>query len=63
MNLCMFDRFYHSLKNRALIDEKIFDMNRYYKNNERYVIPMHRKNAWTNKWMQDLRKNLFQVSS
>ena len=32
------------------------------KNNERYVIPMHRENIWTNKWMQDPRKNFLQVS-
>ena len=59
----MFDRFCPSLKTRALIDEKIFVMNRYDKNNEIYVIPMHRKYVWTNKWMQDPRKNLLQVSS
>jgi hypothetical protein len=58
MNIGMFDRFCPRLKTRALIYEKIFDMN-----NEIYVIPMHRKNAWTNKWMKDPRKNLFQVSS
>ena len=54
----MVDRFYPSLKTRALIDERRFDMCRYDKNSERYVIPMHRKNVWTNKWMQDPRKNL-----
>jgi hypothetical protein len=32
------------------------------KNNERYVIPMHRKNVWTNQWIQDPRKNFLQVS-
>ena len=37
-------------------------MNRYDNYNDRYVIPMHRKNVWTNKWMQDPRKNLLQVS-
>jgi hypothetical protein len=36
-------------------------MNRSDKNNDRYVIPMHRKNVWTNKWMQDPRKNLLQI--
>jgi hypothetical protein len=35
-------------------------MSRSYKNIERYVIPMHRKNVWTNKWMQDPRRNLLQ---
>jgi hypothetical protein len=57
MNLGVFDRFCPSLKTRALIDERRFDMSRSDKNNERYVIPMHRKNVWTNKWMQDPRKN------
>ena len=37
-------------------------MNRSDRNNERCVIPMHRKNVWTNKWMQDPRKNFLQVS-
>ena len=37
-------------------------MNRYDRTSERYVIPMHRKNVWTNKWMQDPRKNFLQVS-
>jgi hypothetical protein len=37
-------------------------MSRSKRNNERYVIPMHRKNVWTNKWMQDPRKNFLQVS-
>jgi hypothetical protein len=59
----MFDRFCPRLKTRALIDERIFDMIRSVKNSERYVIPMHRKIVWTNKWMQDHRKNLLQVSS
>jgi hypothetical protein len=47
----MFDRFYPSLKTRALINERRFDMSRSDKNSERYVIPMHRKNVWTSKWM------------
>jgi hypothetical protein len=62
MDLGMFDRFYPSLKTRALIDERKFDMSRSDKNSERYVIPMHRKNVWTNKWMQDPRNNLLQVA-
>ena len=62
MDLGMFDKFCPSLKNRALIYEIRFDMNRSDKNNERYVITMHRKDVWTNKWMQDLRKNLSWVS-
>jgi hypothetical protein len=59
----MLNRFYPSLKTRALIDERRFDMSRSDKISERYVIPMHRKNVWTNKWMQDPRKNFLQVSS
>jgi hypothetical protein len=50
----MFDRFYPSLKTRFLIDERKFDMNR----SDRYVIPMHRKKVWINKWMQDPRKKV-----
>jgi hypothetical protein len=53
----MFDRFGPSLKPRALIEERKFDMNRSNKLNDRYVITMHRKNVWTNKWMQDPRNN------
>jgi hypothetical protein len=58
----MFDRFYPSLQTRVLIDERRFDMSRYDKNSEKYVIPMHRKNVWTNKCMQDPRKKCLQVS-
>jgi hypothetical protein len=36
-------------------------MNRY-DNNERYVICMHIKNVWTNKWMQDPRKIFLHAS-
>ena len=53
----MLDRFCPSLKTRALLDERKFDMN-----NDRYVIPMHRKNVWTNRWMRDPRNNLLQAS-
>jgi hypothetical protein len=63
MNLGVFDRFCPSLKTRALIDERRFDMSISDKNSERYVIPMNRKNVWTNKWMQDPRNNFLQVSS
>ena len=42
MDLGMFDRFYPSLKTRALIDERRLDMSRSDKNSEKYVIPMHR---------------------
>ena len=62
MNLGVFDRLCPSLKTRALIDERKFDMNKSNKHNDRYVIPMHRKNVWTNKWMQDPRKNFLQAS-
>jgi hypothetical protein len=58
MNLGMFDRFGPSLKTRAPLEERRFDMNKFDRNSERYVIPMHRNNFWTNKWMKDPRKNL-----
>jgi hypothetical protein len=58
----MFDSFGPSLKRRELIDERKFDMNRSDKNNDRYVIPTHRKNVWTKQWMQDPRKNFLQAS-
>ena len=58
----MLDRFCLSLKTREFLDERKFDMNRSNKNNDRYVIPMHRKNVWTKKWMQDPRNNFLQVS-
>ena len=63
MDLGIFDRFYPRLKIGAWLVERRFDMNRSDKNSDRYVIPMHRNNVWTNKWMQDPRKNLLQVSS
>jgi hypothetical protein len=62
MDLGMFDRFCPSLKTRALIDERRIDVSRSDKNSEIYVIPMHRKNVRTNKWMQNPRKNFLQVS-
>ena len=58
----MFDKICSSLKTRALIEERRLDMSRSDKNSERYVIPMHRKNVWTNEWMQESRKYLLQVS-
>ena len=61
MDLGMFDRIFPSSKNRAQLEEKIFDMNRSDRNNEICVIPMHRKNFWTNKWMLDPRNNFFQT--
>ena len=57
MNLGMFDIFYPSLKTSVLIDERRFD-----NNSEKYVIPMHRKNVWTNTCMQDPRKKYLRVS-
>jgi hypothetical protein len=62
MDLGMFDRFYPNLTTRVLIDERIFDMSRSDKNSEKYVIPMHIKNVWTNKCMHDLKKKCLQVS-
>jgi hypothetical protein len=62
MDLGMFDKIFPRLETMALIEERRFDMNRSDKNNEIYVIPMHRNNVWTNEWMQDPRKNLLQVS-
>ena len=47
----MFDKKIPSLKSRARLDEIRSNMSRSNKNSERYVIPMHRKNVWTNKWM------------
>jgi hypothetical protein len=58
----MSNRFYHSLKTRAQLEERILDMSRSDKNSERYVIPMHRKNVWTKKWMQDPINNFLQVN-
>jgi hypothetical protein len=62
MNLGMFDKFCPSLKTRTQLEERRFDMGRSDRNDERYVIPMNRKNVWINKWMQVPRKNFLQVS-
>jgi hypothetical protein len=62
MNLGMFDKFCPRLKTRAQLEEIRFDMSRSDRNDERYVIPMHRNNVWTNKWMQDPRNIFLQVS-
>jgi hypothetical protein len=51
MDLGFFDKFCPRLKSRAQLDEIRFDMSRSDRSNERYVIPMHRNNVWTNKWM------------
>jgi hypothetical protein len=54
MNLTMFNRLFPSLKARAQLEERV-DLSKANRNEERYVIPMHRKNFWTNKWMQEPR--------
>jgi hypothetical protein len=59
MDLGMFDKFCPGLKSRAHLDETRFDMSRSDKNNERYVIPMQRKNVWTKKGMQECPKKHF----
>jgi hypothetical protein len=56
MNLGLFNRFCPSLKTRAQLEERV-DVNKFDRNRERYVIPMHRNNFWTNKWMHEPRKN------
>jgi hypothetical protein len=58
MNLGMFDKFCPSLKTRVQLEERRFDMSRFDRTSERYIIHMHRKNVWTNKLMQDPR-NIF----
>ena len=50
MNLSMFNRFCPSLKARVQLKE-IVDLSKFNRNEERYVIPMHIKIFWTNKWM------------
>jgi hypothetical protein len=62
MNLGMIDKFSPSLKTRAQLELIRFDMIRSDRNTERYVIPIHIKNVWTNKWMQDPRNKFLQVS-
>jgi hypothetical protein len=62
MDIGMFDRLCPSFKTRALIDERKFDMNRSYMYSDRYVIPMHRKNVWTKKWMLNPRNSFLQAS-
>jgi hypothetical protein len=63
MDLGMIDKVYPSLKTRALLDERRLDMNRSSKNNDKYVIRMHRKNVWTNQWKQDPRKNFCRLAT
>jgi hypothetical protein len=57
MNLSMFNRFCPSMKDRVQLKERV-DLSKFNGNEERYVIPMHRKSFWTNKWMQEPR-NVF----
>jgi hypothetical protein len=57
MNLGMFDKFGPCLKTMAQLEERRLDLNKFNRDSERCVIPMHRNNFWTNKWMKDPRKN------
>jgi hypothetical protein len=56
MNLSMLNRFYPSLKARERLEKRV-NLSKFNRNEKIYVIPMHRKNFWTNKWMQELRRN------
>jgi hypothetical protein len=60
MNIGKFDKLCPSLKSRVQLEERI-DLNKFDRTRERYVIPMHRKNFWTNKWMQEPRKNYYKL--
>jgi hypothetical protein len=62
MNLSMFDRLCPSLKAREQLEEK-FNLNKFDRNREIYVIPMHRKKFWTNEWMQEPRKNFCRLQA
>jgi hypothetical protein len=57
MNLSMFNIFFPSLKAREQLKERV-DLSKFNGNEERYVIHVHRKIFWTNKWMQEP-KNIF----
>jgi hypothetical protein len=50
----MFNRLCPNLKAREQLKDKV-DLSKLNGNEERYVIPMHRKSFWTNKWMQEPR--------
>jgi hypothetical protein len=50
MNLIMFNRFCPSLKSRVQLEERV-DLSKANINEERYVIAMHRKSFWTNKYV------------
>jgi len=58
MNLGMSDKFCPRLKTRVQLEERRFYMSRSDRNSEIYIIPMDRKNVWTNKWIQEPRNNL-----
>jgi hypothetical protein len=60
MNLSIFNRFCHSLKARAQLKERV-DLSKFNENEEIYVIPMHRKSFWTDKWMQEPKKIFFRL--
>jgi hypothetical protein len=60
MNLSVFNIFYPSLLARSHLKE-IFDRSKVNRNEERYVIPMHRKSFWTNKWVHEPRKMFCRV--
>jgi hypothetical protein len=51
MNLSMFNRIFPCLKARVQLKERVDG------NEERYVIPMHRKRFWTNNWIKEARNN------
>ena len=53
----MFNRLCPSLKARMQLKERV-DFCKFNRNEERYVIPMHIKSFWTDKWMQEPR-NIF----
>jgi hypothetical protein len=44
MNLGMFDRFFPRLKSRVQLEERV-DLNKFDKNREIYIVPVHRKNS------------------
>jgi hypothetical protein len=56
MNLDLCDNVCPSLNGREQLEERV-DLNKFDRNREIYVIPMHRKSFWTNKWMHEPRKN------
>ena len=57
----MFNRVCPHLNTRAQLKERV-DSSKFNGNEERYVIPMHRKSFWTNKWMQEPRNFFLQIA-